>query len=130
MKLRSVVLVLGLSFFVALGGCRTAPVYNVEKSPIVSNKQNLTVADVAKAIERAGTGLGWQINNDRPGHMLGTLNLREHKAVVDIDYDTKTYTIRYKDSSNLNHSGDSIHSNYNGWVQRLDSAIKSQLSLL
>jgi hypothetical protein len=49
-------------------------------------------------------------------------------AVVDIKYNTKTYSIIYKSSQNLDYDGKNIHSNYNGWIQRLNQAIQSQLS--
>jgi hypothetical protein len=45
-----------------------------------------------------------------------------------VTYDTKTYNIQYKDSSNLDYNGTSIHKNYNGWVENLDKAIRSQLA--
>jgi hypothetical protein len=54
--------------------------------------------------------------------------LRTHVAVVDIDYDQRAYNIRYKDSTNLDYTGTTIHRNYNGWVENLDKAIKAQLA--
>jgi len=62
-----------------------------------------------------------------PGKVEGVLALRTHRAVVDIDYDTKVYSIKYKDSVNLDYDGKTIHKNYNGWVENLDRAIKSKL---
>ena len=53
---------------------------------------------------------------------------RDHRAVVDVRYDTKTYSIKYKDSSNLQYDGTSIHKNYNGWIQNLDNAIRARLT--
>ena len=104
--------------------------------------------DVQKAIIRAGSGLGWNISPVEPGHATGTLYLRKHMAKVDIRYDLKGYSITYNDSSNLNFepagtetsdpaTGETqksttgtIHSNYNGWVQNLDNAIRVQLGTL
>ena len=110
-------------------GCRTAAVYNVEAAPIVANKA-VSAEDVGKAIVRAGINLGWKMNPTGPGQMQGVLVLREHRAVVDITYDNKTYSIKYKDSSNLQYDGTVIHKNYNGWIQNLDRAIQGQLSTL
>ena len=112
-----------------LVGCRSAPLYNVDSTPVVANKA-VTLADVEKAIVRAGGGLGWQIVSHAPGKAEGTLVLRTHRAIVDITYDTKAYSIKYKDSTNLDYDGTNIHSNYNGWIQNLDKAIRTQLSLL
>lgn len=128
MKFRSSLVLAGIVIAI-LGGCRSAGIYNVSAAPVVANKA-VTMEDVQKAIVRAGVGLGWQMKPVEPGLIVGTLNLRTHMAMVDIKYDTKTYNITYKDSSNLNYSGDSIHKNYNGWIQNLDSGIRSQLSNL
>ena len=111
-----------------LASCRTADVYNVQNAPGASKP--VSMADVEMAIRRAGHGLGWQIVPQGPGKAEGTLVLREHRAVVDITYDVKSYSITYKDSSNLHYDGKTIHSNYNGWIQNLDKAIRAQLSAM
>jgi len=84
-----------------------------------------------RAIVTAGSGLGWRIERRAPGLMIGTLYLRDHMAKVRILYDARRYSIRYQDSSNLKYNPDTktIHSNYNSWVQNLDNAIRSQLSI-
>jgi hypothetical protein len=110
-------------------GCRVAPVYEVQQAPVTSARA-ASVADVERAIRTAGAGLGWQMVPRGPGNLEGILILREHRAVVDIKFDSKTYSIKYKDSSNLGYDGSTIHSNYNGWVQRLDQGIRAQLSAL
>ena len=51
-------------------------------------------------------------------------------AQVEIPYDRVTYSILYRDSNNLDYDGVNIHSNYNGWVQRLSAEINAQLSKL
>jgi len=89
-----------------------------------------TEADVKKAIIRAGQSLGWQIKDEAPGHLLGKLYLRSHVAIIDIKYDKSTYSIKYKESTNLNYDGVNIHSNYNGWIQRLNQNIQIQLANL
>ena len=111
-----------------LVGCRTADLYNVQGAPGASKA--VSMADVEAAIRRAGQGLGWQIVPQGPGKAEGTLVLRDHRAVVDITYDTKSYSIKYKDSSNLQYDGKTIHSNYNGWIQNLDKAISKELLAL
>lgn len=73
-----------------------------------------------------------------PGHIIGTLNLRSHQAVVDIPYNTRVYSILYKSSKNLLRDypvrsrldvvdvAEGIHPNYNGWIENLDNAIRTQ----
>lgn len=118
-----------LVFTLGLMGCRSAPIYNVEQSPIgVSAAASLK--DIQKTIITAGAGLGWKMKEQVPGTITGTLNLRKHMAVVEIPYSNTEYSIIYKDSAELGYDGSSIHKNYNGWVQNLDRAIQAGLSVL
>lgn len=128
MKFRSSFVLAGV-VIALLGGCRSAGVHNVSEAPVVANKA-VSMEDVQKAIVRAGVGLGWQMKPVEPGLIVGTLTLRSHMAMVNIKYDTKKYSITYKDSSNLDYDGNNIHKNYNGWVQNLDNGIRSQLTNL
>lgn len=123
---RSIVLFLGASL-VILAGCRTAPIQNVVAAPVVTSKP-ATMESVQNAIVMAGSGLGWKMEPKGAGIITGVLDLRTHHAVVEVTYDTKTYNINYKDSANLDYNGTSIHKNYNGWVENLDKAIRSQLA--
>lgn len=112
-------------------GCRTpTPVYNVSNAPISTSKSNPSLDEIGQIIVRAGASLGWQMKQTKPGHILGTLYLRTHVAVVDVNYNTTSYSIQYKDSKDLNYDGANIHPNYNGWVQNLDNRIRAQLSAL
>jgi hypothetical protein len=112
-------------------GCRGGmPVYNVTNAPVTTNKANPNLDEVGRAIQRSGVALGWQMVQTKPGNFVGTLNLRKHAAVVDINYSAKSYSINYKDSTELNYDGTNIHPNYNGWIQNLDKGIRAQLNTL
>jgi hypothetical protein len=128
MQLRS----LGIAFLVMttllFAGCRTSPVYNISNTPVTVSDGSPTESQIAKAIITAGNSLGWSIKKEAPGKMIGTLHLRKHIAVVDISYSRDNYSITYKDSTNLKYNGTVIHSNYNGWIENLDNAIKVQLN--
>lgn len=112
-------------------GCRMAPVMDIVDAPVVepSGGQKLTADQVKLAIQRAGSTLGWQIKEVQPFLLEGTLTLRKHVAQVNIPYSAQRYSIVYKDSKELNYDGKNIHSNYNGWVQNLDKAIKVQMGI-
>ncbi len=128
-KLLGVLMISMVTLFLA--GCpHQAMVYNVEDASVVANKDGVTMDDVRKAIIRAGTTLGWNMNDKGSGLVEGTIHLRSHMAQVDIPYDAQTYSIKYKNSDNLKYDGEKIHSNYNGWIQNLDRAIRAQLSTL
>ena len=116
---------------VGLAGCpHQALVYNVEDAPVMVGEGDVSLGQMKKAIIAAGATLGWNMTEASPGMIEGVLFLRSHVAKVDIPYSTKSYSIKYKDSTDLNYDGQKIHSNYNGWVQNLDRAIKTQISLL
>jgi hypothetical protein len=128
MRLKPVLVALFAAALVLLAGCRTSPVYNVYDAPVmVTGNKPYTAEDVEKAIIRAGAGLGWQVRKVKPGQLIGTLFIRSHMAEVDIAYSKDKYNIRYKNSNNLNYDGTKIHSNYNGWIQNFDNAIKREL---
>ena len=112
-------------------GCRTATVHNVH-APVSTASAKVTMAQVEKAIVIAGGSLGWQMNKVKDGLIKGTIHLRNHSATVDITYNTKDYSINYASSNNLKYDSakNTIHSNYNGWVQNLDNAIRVQLGML
>lgn len=122
--LRTIFIALGI---VLLTACTSAPIKEVSSERITTTRP-VSLDDVTKAIVTAGGTLGWQMDVLSPGKILGTLKLRSHLAKVDITYDTQTYNIKYKDSTNLDYTGTTIHRNYNGWIQNLDNAIKTQLN--
>ncbi len=117
-----------------LAGCRSAPLVNIDRVNIPPmNEKNSQVAmeKITKAIVQAGAGLGWEMRVTRPGQILGTLRDRDDVAAVDIPYSNTSYSIRYRESSNLLYdaSKKTIHRSYNGWIQELDHAIRAQLSM-
>lgn len=122
-----------LAILIAIAGCSAGQILNVKDAPVktISGK-DLTLQQVTKAIVLAGMGLKWEMVVAEPGHIVGTLDLRGHQAVVDIPYTTKTYSITYKNSQNLlrvlpDKRGILIHSNYNGWIENLNNAIRTQI---
>lgn len=111
---------------VGVAACRTSPVYNVDNAEFASTAPSLEAAE--KAIKLAGASLGWSTKTESPGHLVATLPIRTHLAVVDIRHDTETFSVAYKDSNNLKYDGTEIHSNYNGWIQNLRQAIIARSS--
>jgi hypothetical protein len=122
------VLFVGLSLII-LVGCRTSALMEIRDAAIpAAVGQNLTMDQVAKGIVAAGAKHGWAMKTERPGHIVGTLLIRSHMAVVDIPYTASSYSIIYKDSSNLNYDAGSkkIHANYSSWVRNLHVAIQRE----
>lgn len=129
MRMRSTLLGLLVVLAIAtVAACaRTAPINNVNAAAVAAN--DTSVEDVRAAIIRAGSARGWRMREEGPNHLVGRLELRDHVAEVDIRYDARSYDITYRDSSNLEYDPESetIHSNYNSWVQNLDRDIQNQL---
>ena len=121
-----------IAITMALGGCaRTAPIVQLDNVPVTpSTAKSLTAAQVRAAILAAGTSLGWRLTDTGPGRLEGTLQLRGHTAVVDIPYTPSNYGIKFKRGENLSIGEGTIHSNYNGWVQNLDRAIRTEIARL
>ena len=101
-------------------------IQNIENSPITSTQQ-LSMADVERAIIEGARVRGWQPGVVAPGHIEAVLYIRSHVAKVDILFDTKSYSITYKDSTNLDYKNGRIHRNYNKWVQNLNNDIQSKI---
>jgi hypothetical protein len=125
---RAIVVCLALAAMVA---CRAGgQVYEVKDAPIESAKP-LTLDQIQKAIIDAGIKQTWSMTPIKPGEMLGEFNIQSHQIHVMIPYTTKSYSILYKDSSNLRYDPEkrTIHVNYAKWIERLDNEIKARLRM-
>lgn len=124
---KSIALTASLIMFV---GCGNPAIYNVSNSGVPAVSKAKIGDDVQKAIHTACIGRGWKVQDISPGIIEATLILRSHTAVVDIKYNAKNYSITYKNSVGLNSNGQTIHKNYNSWIQNLDRDIQKNLALL
>ena len=130
MHYRQVLMTLGV-LLLAVGCASTRPIVNVTDVPVVVSRGNqLSATQVRDAIMRAGGSLGWQMTATDPGLIAGRLNLRKHAAMIDVRYNAKTYSILYKDSSNLDYQNGQIHKNYHGWIENLDRSIRNELAAI
>lgn len=116
-----------IALVLLLMGCRKDNLRDVEGAPVVTTSSNYSLQDVRNAIVRAGSSLGWQMQPTEPGHIEGSLFIRAHSAEIDIQYDKRQYSIYYANSVNLKYNNGRIHSNYNGWIVRLETAINNEL---
>ena len=108
---------------------RCDPIYNVADAPVTSaSGKALSNDQVKQAIIRAGAALGWQMREAGHGKLSGHLVVRKHTAEVEIPYSSKSFSIIYKNSTNLDASEGQIHKNYNGWIQNLSKGINAQLA--
>ena len=123
-------LLLGVAFAI-LAGCNAVPIRNIADAPVVTGSgKPATAEQVRGAIVSAGNGLGWTMTPTTPGLVTGHLALRGHSAIIEARYTRSTYSLLYKDSSNLGHQGDQIHKNYNSWIENLNRDIRAKLMSL
>lgn len=117
-----------LALAVALAGCNSVPILNVNQSPIANAAgKPLSRDQVRAAIVRAGATLGWQMKDEGANMLVGTIALRTHSAVIEIPYSANSYSVKYRSSMNLDEKNGNIHKNYNGWIQNLNRGINAQL---
>ena len=129
---RNLILIASMVVVLAAAGCaRTQPVYNVTGTPVVTSSASaLSLQQVRDAITRAAQAKRWRVEQIQDGHLVATVVVRRHTAVVDINYTTTDYSITYKDSDVLLYDGQKIHRNYNKWVKLLDERISQELNAL
>ena len=116
---------LPLLFFLAVAGCHSVPVRPV-KSTVPTNAD---LKKVETAITKGGADRGWMSKNVAPNLMELTLNSRGHYLVVDVKYDTASYLISYKDSTNMKYDPvkQTIHKKYEKWTGLLRQSIDKYL---
>ena len=120
-----------LTLLSAACGANLAPVLNVENAPVVTatGETPATKAFVRDAIIRALSSRGWQLEQETPDGITASVSSGGHSATAQIQYDERTYSIHYVDSSpGLKYNGSSIHRRYNHWIDRLRAAIRAQLA--
>jgi len=119
----------GLTLLVFLfTACVPEPIYNVKSVKIEHTKKS--AEKTYNAIAKAGAKLGWRISKtNEEGKLKGTLHLREHIAIVRINYSASEYSIDYVSSEELmyNEERNEIHKNYNGWIKNLKRDIDINL---
>ncbi len=99
-------------------------IVDIESSPVPSG---LSMAQVEQGIVSGSLEGRWIAKVVAPGHIEARLSVRSHVAVVGIEFSESTYSIRYKDSHNLDYKSGRIHRNYNHWVANLNLAVQRVL---
>jgi len=129
LNLKGIVLVLLLAGLASCGGI--VEFQSIENTPVpyLGGKER-TLDQVEKAIISGGVSSGWVTKSEGPGHLIGTLRMGggKHVVVVDIIFNTKTYSIEYQYSTGLNYSKDPdgtewIHPRVANWIQNFQNAI-------
>jgi hypothetical protein len=112
----------------------SVPIVNHEAVTAVrASGQPASAEQIRAAMQAAGAPRGWQFTPAGNGKSLAVLNVRgKHSVSADVTYASGRYSIKYRDSSNMNFEpGDGagkIHPKYNMWVQTLIDDTRVQLA--
>lgn len=118
-------------FVFILNGCGAATlVHNIDNRNTLDQKSSMQ--QVEDAIQQGALRKSWTIKKEKEGLLSATLNVRggKHIAIVSIAYDTKGYSINYKESHGLDYdaSANTIHKSYNKWIATLEKNINYELA--
>jgi hypothetical protein len=127
--LRTVTL-LALVGFTAVACQISEPMYEPRNIPIVA-PPGATLQQVGQAIKQAGAGIGWQMMDQAPGFIHGKIAQRDLAAEINIQYDTKSFSITHAASSEtMRASGGEVGPAYNRWIRNLEQKILAQTSAI
>ncbi len=116
-----------LAMVVLLLAACTRPIIHVENIGLsIPSSVDVTMEKVEIAIFRAAADGGWSIRQLEPGRLEAEIRGRNYKAVVWITHDTRSFSIIYKDSRNLDYDGTLIRWRYNNWIVKLRKSILRQ----
>lgn len=117
--------VLLLAFTLALGACTSKPVLEVRQTDV---PPALTQQQVEQAILTGLQQRRWNVVERQPGSITASIvQRRTLRAVIDIRYDARSYSISHRSSEGLDYRNGKIHRTYNNWVTYLDRAIQRAL---
>jgi hypothetical protein len=115
--------------FVFAGCGNMQPIVNIDSAPVTTYSDKATMKKVEKAITQALTDRQFKPKIIKPGLIEGRYLNSKFDVIVEIKYDTKSYSITHKSSTpNLGYDGTNIHRRYNSWILRIDKSIRAHLS--
>ena len=111
------------------------PVQDIETQPVGVKVDGSAFSsdEVKGAIVQACHGRGWTPRLEANDTVIASILVRgRHFAEVEIPFDAKAFSIRYRSSRDLDYNAKrrTIHRNYNKWVVLLSRDIGSQLTKL
>lgn len=123
--------VLLLTSGLAMAGTPIEDLNNVAVSTKIDGTA-LTYEEVRSAIVRGCKDRGWKPELESEGVIKASILVRNrHYAEVKIPFDSKSYSIQYVKSDNLDYDEEdhTIHRNYNKWVVYLSQSIQKEFDI-
>jgi hypothetical protein len=114
---------------VMLAGCSSVPMVSVSRASTEhAAGKAVNKEQVRAAILRAGTALGWRIQDESPDALVGAFQSGSRSAVIAISYSAATFDVDYRSSVNLNEKDSLISDAYNEWIVKLYRRIQAELA--
>ena len=108
----------------------------IEPAPVTTNCV-LTLEDMKKAITAGGAVRGWTVVDQTPGNieLKYVKGAYKHVLSVNVQYTKNTYSVTYKDSTNLNYKVKrngvrEIHPRPIGWMKNLSIDIQTKTDVV
>lgn len=108
-----------------LGACSSV-MMPIENRPLAPPRP-VTLEELETTIALAIRHRKWDARKLAPGHIEATYMKSRHVVVVDVIFDTKSFSIRYKNSENMHYTGSTIHGRYNEWTEKLARLISARV---
>jgi hypothetical protein len=125
-KLISTIVIVSVSLLVT-GCAKYQEPYSPYNTIAAHHASKLSSEQIGKIIKSAASKRGWACNQLSEHTLRCTIHAHhKHEAVIDINYDSKGYSIKYVSSKDLA-TGDLVHRNYNRWVKLLERDINRAL---
>jgi len=123
-------IIYALFVILVLAGCRSgAPIENISTTIPSTISNDMTIKKMERIITHSALSRGWTVSQKSPGVLDARLKSRGHEVDIVITYNKSSYTITYKNSTNMhyNHEENSIHPKYNHWVSNLSRDIEKRI---
>jgi uncharacterized protein YndB with AHSA1/START domain len=137
LAIRSWVLALALAFATfapapALAAADLIDWNNV--AAVTGSGKPATAEEIKRAFVVGGARRGWTFTDTGPGTMVATLVVRTHTLVMDFSYEDGKYSLRYKNSINLDYKDEAgrktIHRSYVNWNTNLMNDARAEMMRL
>ncbi len=122
-------LALAAVFALGLAGCRgRTPLHDSTMTFMPDNAKYMPESEIGKVIINTAAKRKWSCSHKSHNVLNCRLNNRGHKAVIDIKYSQKDYSIIHCGSTNLSETEKRIHPKFNKWVEKLEQDIFQAIS--
>lgn len=108
---------------------------NLETQTVGQSSADQRKAAVRLAFVTPRDGRIWTVDEEGDGYFIATIQVRDHRAQVQISYMSTTILVRYLNSVNLKYGRNSdgvvvIHRNFNKWMQNFLADVQQQLGIM